>query len=317
MAMVGGISSAIWYLRKEAAGNKVEATPNQAGSASAFMGGRSRFFTEVHEAVVESTGWDGRGYDVPESEYPTPNTDHVASAEYEITLAREFKFLSKFFLGEKFMLGLASAERFSSVYQGGNMWSSVDCFISAARDVLGLRLPCYEKYGSWEKCTKLGGFRWMSEEFCVVSDFPEVLAVDEDNRPHNETGPSHRWSDGWEFYHWHGVRVPKHVIMDPIKITVEEIEAEQNEEVRRVMIERMGWLEYLQKSKAIRLDRRYNERDGQWEELYQVGDINRFVVSDPSTGRKYALGVVADTTTCDVAQDWLSCGLNKRVIHSS
>lgn len=49
----------------------------------------------------------------------------------------------------------------------------------------------------------------MHEEFCIVSDFPEILKVDEQNRPHNDEGPSHRWSDGFEIYFLHGVRFDK------------------------------------------------------------------------------------------------------------
>ncbi len=49
----------------------------------------------------------------------------------------------------------------------------------------------------------------MHEEFCIVSDFPEILTKDEQNRPHNKYGPSHRWRDGFEIYHLDGVRLPK------------------------------------------------------------------------------------------------------------
>ena len=85
----------------------------------------------------------------------------------------------------------------------------------------------------------------MTPDFCMISDRPEVLTVDEQNRPHNETGPYCRWRDGTALYAVHGVRVPAWVIEQPERLTVEAIQAETNEEVRRVMIERYGLAQYV------------------------------------------------------------------------
>jgi hypothetical protein len=85
----------------------------------------------------------------------------------------------------------------------------------------------------------------MSPDFCIVSDRPEVLLVDDQNRPHCDNGPFCKWRDGSSLYAVHGVRVPAYVIEYPNHITVERIEAESNAEVRRVMIERYGLDRYL------------------------------------------------------------------------
>ncbi len=76
----------------------------------------------------------------------------------------------------------------------------------------------------------------MHPEFCMISDRPEVLRIDDQNRPHCTTGPFCRWRDGFALYAVHGVRVPWDIIEDNSSITVKRIEAEQNAEVRRVMI---------------------------------------------------------------------------------
>lgn len=90
------------------------------------------------------------------------------------------------------------------------MWAAFPAYAEAMRDVISLAgLPVWGKYQAWEDAAKEGGFRFMHEEFCIVSDFPEVLTVDDQNRAHNEHGPSHRWRDGFEIYHLHGVRFPK------------------------------------------------------------------------------------------------------------
>jgi len=51
------------------------------------------------------------------------------------------------------------------------------------------------------------------------------------------------------------VRVPRHVIEAPATITVAEIEAEDNAEVRRVMVERYGAARYLLDSGAKQIHR--------------------------------------------------------------
>jgi hypothetical protein len=137
------------------------------------------------------------------------------------------------------------------------MWSGYDCYLTGVRDVLRLKLPEYEKYATWEACAKNGGFRLLYEEFCMVSDRPEILTVDSQNRPHNATGPSHRWRDGWSLYYWHGVSIPenkRHIILAPETITVEEIEEESNSEIRRMMIDRYGPDRYVVDSGATVVD---------------------------------------------------------------
>src|SRR3990167_4234518 len=112
----------------------------------------------------------------------------------------------------RFTLGCISLSW--KLYQGWNMWTAFPAYGEAIRDVLNLKgLPCWNKYQAWEDTAKEGGFRYMHEEFCIVSDFPEVLKVDDQNRAHNEHGPSHRWRDGFEIYHLHGVRFPKELCL--------------------------------------------------------------------------------------------------------
>jgi len=137
------------------------------------------------------------------------------------------------------------------------MWAAVPSYLTAARDILDLKLPEHDKYRYWEECAIEGGFRVMHEDFCIVSDFPSVLKVDEQNRPHCDEGPSHQWRDGWALYFFHGVAIPedkRHIILHPETITVNEIEAEQNAEIRRVMMERYGYERYIQDCDAVCVD---------------------------------------------------------------
>ncbi|WP_288972190.1 DUF6745 domain-containing protein, partial [uncultured Mesorhizobium sp.] len=142
-------------------------------------------------------------------------------------------------------LGIECAKRWWSVYQGGNMWAGYDCYLTACRDILGLELTSHAGYAAWEQAATHGGFRVMHEEFCIVSDFPEVLRVDDQNRPHCENGPSHRWSDGWSLYHWHGVRVPAEWIENRKTINPAEILRAENVEQRAAGCDIVGWARML------------------------------------------------------------------------
>lgn len=212
------------------------------------------------------------------------------------------------------------------------MWAGWECYLTANRDVLGLRLSSHDNYYSWEQASIHGGFRIVHEEFCIVSDFPSRLRIDEDNRPHCEDGPSHLWRDGWALYYWHGVNVTEQIICRPQTLTVEQIRTEMNVEVRRVMIERIGWERYCQMagmkvihrdslesafpaipvSEVIEAGNRLivSYRDGIEEaELVEATEIKdfsnrplRFVrVTDPSTGRQYTIRVAHNETRCYAA----------------
>lgn len=72
-------------------------------------------------------------------------------------------------------------------------------------------------------------------------------------RLHQASGPALAFRDGYMVYAWHGVRVPAQVIEHPETLTVEQITAESNAEVRRVMLERFGLDRYFQAIGAERV----------------------------------------------------------------
>lgn len=135
------------------------------------------------------------------------------------------------------------------------MWPGMAAYSDAMKNVIGLNLEEFERYSAWEACSIHGGFRVLHEEFCIVSDFPEILKVDENNQPHCENGPSHRWRDGWSLYHWHGSKVPERWIMDPKSITAKEVLTEKNIETRAAGMEIIGWANLLSDLDAKEVDK--------------------------------------------------------------
>ncbi len=195
------------------------------------------------------------------------------------------------------------------VYQGGNMWSAWDCYLTAARDILGLLLPEHKKYKYWESASKLGGFRHMHPKFCMVCDFPDVLKIDENNEPHCEDGPSHRWSDGWSLWHIHGVAVDEQIIMRPETQTISQINSEPNQDVRSIRIERFGWTRYIKESGAKLIDSvKSNPISGTPEQLYRLADGSQRLVAGCVTGKIVTMGVPSEIESCQQAQAWLAGG---------
>ena len=89
---------------------------------------------------------------------------------------------------------------------------------------------------------------WPHRDFVMVCDRPEMIARDERGRLHNEGGPSIRFRDGWSLWHIHGVAVPDQVVLHPETLTLKQIDAEANAEVKRVMVDRFGHERFLTES---------------------------------------------------------------------
>ncbi len=316
MAFAGGFASAIWWLRKN---------PDNPFSTRAATDAATRDATRDATRAATDAATRAATYDA------TDAATHDATDD-----ATE---LVRFFIG--------CAQRWYGPYQGGNMWAAWAAYMSAFRDVLGLRLPQHQAYKAWEDAAIHGGFRWVHEEFCMVSDFPETIKIDADHRPHCEDGPSHRWRDGWELYHWHGIRTTEQVIMRPETITAQQVQAEENAELRRVMVERMGWERYCDQAKmrlvhSDHLDTNFPTlpiseivdngsrlvtefRSGrEVAELLEAGELldfedrpMRFVrLTDPSTGRQYVLRVKHDHRRCYEAVGW-TVGLSEEEYKSA
>ena len=198
------------------------------------------------------------------------------------------------------------------MYQGGNMWGQYDAYLTAARDILGLRLPEHEKYRWWEEAAIHGGWRIMHPRFCMVSDFPEVLLKDEQNRPHCEMGPSHRWRDGFEIYHLDGVRLTRelHARITSGKMTAAEVIQIDDVDVRALALSRLGATELHHHlggelvHTGIRGTRLYCVAD-----FEGTGEREWYTLkTDPSTGREFVEFVppgVGECRDADQCEAWL------------
>jgi hypothetical protein len=109
--------------------------------------------------------------------------------------------------------------------------------------------------------------------------------------------------------HWRGVHVSHRVAFQPETIQCDEVLRESNLEVRRVLLERLGYARFLEEVGAKELDT--DTDPGGKRRLLTVAIPNDeplvvLAVSCPSTQRQYLLRVPPKTTSCHEAAAWIA-----------
>ena len=128
---------------------------------------------------------------------------------------------------------------------GGQLWAAFASYVSFLRDEMGWSGDTLPKFSVYEALATSCGWVWWHQNVCAISDRPSAINRDAQGRLHCEHGKAIEYRDGWGFYAIHGVRVPEQVVMSPETLTVTQVQTEENAEVRRVMIERMGYDRYV------------------------------------------------------------------------
>ena len=108
---------------------------------------------------------------------------------------------------------------------------------------------------------------------------------------------------------WRGVRIDERIAFEPESISSKEVLNEPNTELRRVMIERMGYLKFAQEAGAKTLDKDTDpggERKLLKIKMQEGEDIVGLTCSCPSTARHYFLRVPPNVSTCHQAAAWLA-----------
>lgn len=108
---------------------------------------------------------------------------------------------------------------------------------------------------------------------------------------------------------WRGVRVTERIAFNPGQLTAKEALAERNAELRRVMIERMGYMHFAREAAAKILDED-KDHGGKRQllriELREDEPLVGLACFCPSTGRQYFLRVPPTMKTCHQAAAWMA-----------
>jgi len=176
--------------------------------------------------------------------------------------------------------------------------------------MIGVVLP--DSYHEYRKTADLN-FYWCLDDVCVVCDRSRIIEFGAMGL-HNEAGPAMEWRDGEKCWMINGIGVDEQIVMHPETQTLDQLQAETNEDVKAIRIDRYGWLRYLGDVNAEVLDERSNDTEGTYEVLYKTNmDCNIFVCTC-MTGKIPALTVPSSVTNCTEAQLWLIGGQTFKVL---
>ena len=128
----------------------------------------------------------------------------------------------------------------AQLYSSGCSW--IDFYISV--------LNCSYNQIKWQALQSLLKYcSWilLYEKICIVCDRPLHLRFDNQNRLHAEGEPAIEFTDGYSLYSYHGVTLPeKYGKIHPQQWQAEWLLSEENAELRRVLIQGIGYARICQ-----------------------------------------------------------------------
>ncbi|MEG4964419.1 MULTISPECIES: DUF6745 domain-containing protein [unclassified Microcoleus] len=175
-------------------------------------------------------------------------------------------------------------------------------------------LKCKHNPITWQALKSLTmhcGWIFPYKKVCIVCDRPRILSFDSQHRLHAEGGPAIQFADGYSLYSYHGVTLPeKYGKIHPNEWQPQWLLEEENAELKRVLIQGIGYDRIARELAAVELDT--------WQE-YTLLKIERNVdlepvyllkMTCPSTGLIHALRVPPDINSAREAIKWVNWGVD-------
>ncbi|NES87288.1 MAG: hypothetical protein F6K10_41550 [Moorea sp. SIO2B7] len=175
-------------------------------------------------------------------------------------------------------------------------------------------LKCEHDEKNWSALQSLindCGWFFPFEKTCIVCDRPTKLFFDAQSRLHAEGEAAIQFSDNYSLYAYQGVNLPeKYGRLHPNQWRAEWLLSEHNAELRRVLIQGIGYGRICQELKAIKLD--------SWREYtlllissnIDIEPIYLLKMTCPSTGHIHALRVPPNMRTAREAIHWANWGVD-------
>jgi hypothetical protein len=155
------------------------------------------------------------------------------------------------------------------------------------------------------------GWLFAYDDICIICDRPLHIRFDNQNRLHAEGEPAIEFIDGYSLYSYHGVTLPeKYGKIHPQQWQSQWLLLEENAELRRVLIQGIGYARICQELQAIELDicAEYTllkiDADVDEEPIYLLK------MTCPSTGFIHALRVPPNINSAREAIRWVNWGVD-------
>ncbi|MBD2452182.1 hypothetical protein H6G76_34785 [Nostoc sp. FACHB-152] len=174
-------------------------------------------------------------------------------------------------------------------------------------------LNCYGDEQLWQAYQSLVmncGWLWTYERFCIVCERPRFLSLDDQNRFHGEGQPALQFNDNLSIYAFHGLVVPeKYAMTVPSQWQAQWLLEENNAELRRILMQGLGYSKICQELRAKKLDT--------WQEytLLRIISLNfepvhLLAMTCPSTNHTHILRVPPDIRKARKAICWINWGID-------
>ncbi|MBV6626736.1 MAG: hypothetical protein KI793_27995 [Rivularia sp. (in: Bacteria)] len=134
------------------------------------------------------------------------------------------------------------------------------------------------------------GWIFEYQNICLISNRPTSLFFDEENNLHADEKPAIEYADGFKVYSYHGVWIPeKYGSIPSSEWRSHWLLSEQNAELRRVLIQAIGYDKICRELGAIELD--------SWNE-YTLLEIENYTEINPEHPQNYSESMHLLKMTC-------------------
>ncbi|AVH72778.1 hypothetical protein NLP_4346 [Nostoc sp. 'Lobaria pulmonaria (5183) cyanobiont'] len=157
------------------------------------------------------------------------------------------------------------------------------------------------------ECGWIFGF----EKVAIICDRPLHLRFDNQNRLHAEGEPAIEFTDGYSLYSSHGVTLPeKYGKIHPQQWQSQWLLTEENAELRRVLIQGIGYARICQELQAIELDNWQEYTLLKIDNNVDIEPIYLLKMTCPSTSFIHALRVPPSMNSAREAIRWVNWGVD-------
>ncbi|CBN57009.1 MULTISPECIES: DUF6745 domain-containing protein [Kamptonema] len=168
-----------------------------------------------------------------------------------------------------------------------------------------------EKWSVVQSLVKNCGWIFPYDKICYVCDRPRILCFDSQERLHAEGSAAIQFADGFSVYAYHGVRLPEQYgKVHPQQWRSEWLLSEDNAEVRRVLIQGIGYNRICQELAAVELDIWQEYTLLKIDNNVDVEAIYLLKMTCPSTGHIHVLRVPPDVESAREAIRWVNWGID-------
>ncbi len=189
-------------------------------------------------------------------------------------------------------------------------WTEYGCLLDYCISVLNWSYQPKE-WSALQLLIKNCGWVLPYEQVCCVCNRPTKLSLDSQNLLHAEGEAAIEFADGYKIYAYRGVIIPeKYGFFHPHQWESQWLLQEDNVEIKRVLIDGIGYAKICQELAAIEIDswREYTllriDNDVDVEPIYLLK------MSCPSTGFIHALRVPPQMRSAREAIGWVNWGVD-------